>query len=121
MSSSLKRMHNYPAQAEVQRQSGHVYVKGPDGKWHPRGRIKMARFRQRPLEDSERVYHINGNPSDDHPDNLVAIRFSGTIYRIPKSRPVYIPQIARVLKYEQPNGKETSKKNGRRSPAQALS
>ena len=87
----LKRLHNYPASSEVQRKTGHVYVKDVDGKWHPRGRVKMSRFLRRALLENEKVFHVNGRPDDDHPENLIAIKFTGTRYAIDHSRPVFIP------------------------------
>lgn len=88
---TLKRLASYPTGSQVQGKSGHVRVKDRDGKWHPRGRVEMARFLKRELLPSERVFHINGKPDEDHPENLVAIKFSGTRYFIARSRPVYIP------------------------------
>ena len=92
----LKRVHNYPPTSEVQRKKGHVYVKDYDGKWHPRGRVKAARELGRELEVNERVFHANGKPDDDNPSNLVVIRFTGTEYYIPHSKPVYIPSIVKT-------------------------
>lgn len=93
----IKRLHNYPALSQVQQKSGRVYIKDHDGKWHPRGRVNMARQLGRDLDTNEKVFHVNGNPADDSPDNLVAIKFTGTIYRIAHSRPVYVPVFRKSL------------------------
>lgn len=87
----MKRRHSYPTGSEVQHKSGHVYVKDTDGKWHPRGRVLYSRFMKRELKENEKVFHINGVPSNDHPENLVAITFSAWRYRIAHSKPVFIP------------------------------
>lgn len=88
----IKKLHKYPIGSQVQRKPGHVYEKGEDGKWHPRGRVVMGRELGRSLHDHERVFHKNGKPFDDAASNLVVIKFTGTMYAIDSSRPVYIPK-----------------------------
>lgn len=85
-----KRLHNYPLTSEVQRPAGYVTVKTRDG-WKPRGRVRMAKWIGRMLEAHEKVYHKDGNPSNDTRENLVMITFCGAQYRLRESRAVYIP------------------------------
>ena len=94
MSSGLQRMHSYPAGSEVQSISGHVRKKTSDGTWMGRGRwVAQHKLKKRELEPNERVFHMDGNPANDDPSNLAVITFSGTVYRLKRSKPVYIPPL----------------------------
>jgi hypothetical protein len=105
----MKRRHSYPVGSEVQHKAGHVYVKDRDGKWHPRGRVTFARFLKRELKENEKVFHINGNPSADHPENLVAITFSAWRYRIAHSKPVFIPSTHKTVAFPRGKAKEPAR------------
>jgi hypothetical protein len=88
----LKRLYKYPSLSQVQRKSGHVHIKDQSGGWPRLARVLKANELGRELEANEKVFHIDGNPNHNIPSNLVVIRFSGTRYRLAKSRPLYIPK-----------------------------
>lgn len=89
----MQRLSNYPVLSEVKRKTGHVHVKQVGGRWPRRARVVASQVLGRELTTNERVFHMDGVPDNDRPDNLAIIRFTGTEYYIAHSEPVYIPPL----------------------------
>lgn len=82
----------YDVGTEVQEKSGRVKKKLRDGSWITRGRFIYMNKLGKHLDHLDRVFHINGDVSDDNPRNLVAIRFSGNRYTLRTSRVLWEPR-----------------------------
>lgn len=87
--------HSYLLGTEVQEKSGRVKKKIEDiegAKWIGRGRYNWMKHNKKDLTENDRVFHLNGDKSDDDPSNLVAIKFTGVKYNIKSSRVVWEPK-----------------------------
>lgn len=89
----LRKMHRYPVGSVVQRRNGYIFIKTDAGQWISEHRLVCAtQVEHRELMDAEKVFHRDGNRENNKPDNVVAIKFNRTRYRLlPTSRPLYIP------------------------------
>jgi hypothetical protein len=52
---------------------GYRFIKVSKNKWVEEHRLVLERHLDRALSKDEVVHHINGNPSDNRPENLVAM------------------------------------------------
>lgn len=86
-------MRGHLIETEVQDKSGRVRKKilvGRKGKWIARGRYIYGLSHD--LDRSQRVFHIDGDRTNDEPDNLVAIAFGVHSYKLSQSRVVFTPR-----------------------------
>lgn len=93
----LRKMHRYPVGSVVQHRTGYIFIKVEEKKWVSEHRLVCAtQVENRELMNAEKVYHKDGNRENNKPDNLVAIKFNRTRYRLlPSSKPLYIPSSQR--------------------------
>lgn len=85
-------MSIYAIGTEVQEKTGRVRKKVEGSKWISRGRYSYMEATKESLDSDQRVFHKDGDRANDSPDNLVAIRFSGTRYELKHSRVIWFPK-----------------------------
>ena len=61
--------YRHPEGHELRHSSGYVQVK-VDGKWVMQHRLVMAQILGKPLQQTDRVHHKNGDRQDNRPENL---------------------------------------------------
>jgi len=91
----MSLFRRYELGTEVQEKSGRVKKKIEDldgAKWVGRNRYNWMQHHKKELGDNDKVYHIDGDKSNDDPSNLVAIKFSGVKYSLKHSRVVWEPK-----------------------------
>lgn len=78
----------------VQRKDGAHYIKTPKG-MKPLARHVWEEHHAHPLQEGQRVFHVNGNRQDNKPQNLVAIKFNTTRYAF-EWKILYVPKAERL-------------------------
>lgn len=98
----LARMHNYPPGSVVQQRNGYIFVKLENGTWQAEARWVMEnKVISRPLKSFERVYHRDGDRTNNERGNLVVLKINQTPFKVfERSRPLFIPA-RRVVKMAQ--------------------
>lgn len=90
---TIKRISNYPAGTIIQNKTGYIHVKQPNGKWIGQGRLNYIKEHGH-LSDDQRVYHIDGDRTNNSEENLVAITFSTTRFQLlPQRRIMFMPKL----------------------------
>lgn len=84
-------MRRYPVGAIVQHRDGYIFVKRDDG-WIAQHRL-VAEAAHGELNKGDRVYHIDGDRTNNNKDNLVVLHFNTTRYHLLKTRRIlYLPK-----------------------------
>lgn len=91
----------YPKGTEVQEKSGRVKIKissdSNGSKWIGRARFNYMKAYKIDLTDSHRVFHMDGDLTNDNPKNLAAIKFSGIRYALTTSKVLWMPKAEKKL------------------------
>lgn len=79
----------------VQHRNGYIHVKveGDDGKptWVAEGR-RVWELKNGDLEEGDRVFHVNGDRTDNRPGNLAKVHFNNVKFVfLKRSRVLYTP------------------------------
>jgi hypothetical protein len=83
----------YPTGTVIQHRTQYIFTKTDTGKWVSNARLVMMKDIGRPLQENERVFHKNGNRSDNGIPNLVIITINLTKYKLlPMRRVLYLPK-----------------------------
>lgn len=89
-------IHNYPVDSIVQRRNGYIFekVSTPQGwEWVAQHRLVAAKeLKQSPLEEGERVYHIDGDRAHNEKGNLVVLKFNTVHYELRDCKIIRLPE-----------------------------
>lgn len=92
------RVHNAPPGTITQHRNGYIWIKKADGTWQAQHRWVMENTQGAELEQNERVYHKDGDRTNNDKNNLVKIAFSLRPFKVlERSRVLYIPAPSRAL------------------------
>lgn len=88
----IKHVHVYPEGAVIQEKNGYIKVKTKQG-WISQGRLHYQQANGT-LEKEQRVFHIDGDRTNNDTDNLVAIRFNPARFQLlPHRRIMFMPKL----------------------------
>lgn len=91
-------MHGYEIGTKVQQKNGVIRVKVGKSTWIPESRYNWITEKGQ-LKEGQRVFHLNGDVTDNRPNNLVPIQFNTKKFTILKeSRILYIPKSHSIIK-----------------------
>jgi hypothetical protein len=92
------RMHQYPSGSIIQHRNGYIFIKQENEKWQPQSRFVMEQqVLGRDLEKHERVYHKDGDRTNNDPGNLVVIKVGAREFKLlERSVPLFIPNAQRI-------------------------
>lgn len=92
MLTTITRTRTYPEGTIIQQKTGYIQVK-VKGRWISQGRLHYQKAHGT-LEREQRVYHIDGDRTNNDEDNLVAITFSTTRFQLlPQRRIMFMPKL----------------------------
>lgn len=82
-----------PVGSVVQYRTGYIYVKTSDG-WKAESRVVAElKLVKRELEQGEKVFHRDGDRTNNRPENLAVIKFNPTKYRLlPGPNLIHLPK-----------------------------
>lgn len=93
--------HNYPVGTKVQHRNGYIRVKveGDEGpSWQAESRRVWELYRA-PLEPGDRLFHIDGDRTNNKIGNLSMIHFNQTRFvMLRESRVLFMPTIRTINK-----------------------
>jgi len=92
-------MRNYPIGTKTQTKSGYIRIKiaTDDGevRWEAESR-RTWELQRGPLQDGDRVFHIDGDRTNNRIGNLAKVHFNDKKFTFLKeSRVLYLPKILR--------------------------
>lgn len=79
---------NYPIGTKVQHRNGYIRVKIEDGEGKPEWEAESRRvweLQRGDLEEGDRVFHLNGDRTNNHISNLAKVHFNTTKFVFLKS------------------------------------
>ncbi len=86
----------YPVGARVQHRNGYIVVKTPDGMMAESRRV--WELQRGPLVEGDRVFHLDGDRTNNNIRNLAKIHFRQTKFKmLPTSRVLWIPPAAKKV------------------------
>lgn len=90
-------MYGYEIGTKVQQKNGVINVKIGKSRWISEGRYNWITQKGQ-LKEGQRVYHLNGDVTDNNPANLVPIQFNTKKFVILKtSRVLYTPKSSKMI------------------------
>ena len=90
-------MYGYEIGTKVQQKNGVIRVKIGKSAWMPESRYNWV-MSKGALREGQRVFHLNGDVTDNRPQNLVPIQFNTKKFIILKSsRVLYIPKSTKMI------------------------
>ena len=86
------RHGKYPVGTVLRYRNGCAFVKGKDGKWVRQSRLVYSlQFGE--LQEGQRVFHKDGDRTNDEAENLVAIQFNEFRFQLfPERKVLYMPK-----------------------------
>lgn len=91
-------MYGYEIGTKVQQKNGVIRVKVGKSNWMPESRYNWV-TQKGELKEGQRVFHLNGDVTDNHPRNLVPIQFNTKKFVVLKSsRVLYIPKSTQLIR-----------------------
>jgi hypothetical protein len=88
----LKNVRAYPEGSVIQEKTGYIKVKTKQG-WISQGRLHYQQANGS-LDRNQRVYHIDGDRTNNDAENLVAITFSEKRFQLlPHRRIMFMPKL----------------------------
>lgn len=83
----------YDIGTRVQQKAGVIKIKVGNSQWMPESRYNWI-TQKGEIKEGEKVYHVNGDVTDNRVQNLVKIQFNTKKFIILKSsRVLYIPKV----------------------------
>lgn len=87
------RGKSYPVGTRVQHRNGYIFVKTDDGKLMAEGRRNWE-IQRGELKEGDKVYHLDGDRTNNNIRNLAKIHFNTTKFVLLKeSRILWLPKI----------------------------
>lgn len=82
---------SYPLGTRTQHRNGYIYVKTADGLMAEARRVWELKYGD--LGPGDRVYHLDGDRTNNHPSNLAKVHFNHTKFvMLKESRVLWMPK-----------------------------